>query len=58
MKKNYISPSLTVTAIAASLPVATSPAVTVNSEDASAIDAGDVQVKRNDYNVWNDDWSR
>ena len=43
--------------IAQNLPIATSPAVTVNSS-ASAISAGSVEVKQNNYSVWDDDWNQ
>lgn len=57
MKKTYITPSTDVLNINAQLMIAASePKVTVDNE--GSVEASDVEVKRNDYNVWNDSWSK
>ena len=57
MKKNYILPSLRLTAMVAESLMATSdPKVIVNKD--TTVDAAEVDVKgTSSYNVWNDDWS-
>ncbi len=58
MKKTYITPSTDVFNINAQLMIAGSPEpeVTVNNE--GSVNASDVEVKRGDYNVWNENWSK
>lgn len=57
MKKTYITPSTDVLNINAQLMIAASePKVTVDKE--GSVEASDVEVKRGDYNVWSDDWSK
>jgi len=57
MKKTYISPALNVTTLTFENMIAVSgPEVTTK---AATQDAGmDVKQNRNDYNVWDDDWSK
>jgi len=57
MKKTYIIPALNITKMGVVNMIATSGPQTL---DASASQSAgmDVKVERNDYNVWNDDWSR
>lgn len=57
MKKTYIIPQTEVFHTAASLPIATSPDVNINS-DAEGIEASGVEVKEQpSFNAWDDDWS-
>ena len=57
MKKTYITPSTDVLNINAQLMIAASePKVTVDNE--GSVNASDVEVKRNDYNAWNENWSK
>ncbi len=57
MKKTYIIPQTEVFHTAASLPIAASPDVSINS-DAEGIEASGVEVKEQpSFNAWDDDWS-
>jgi hypothetical protein len=57
MKKTYIIPELNITKLAVENMIAQSGPTT--SSQAALPDAHmDVKADRNDYNVWDDDWSR
>ena len=57
MKKTYIIPELNITTLAVENMIAVS--VPDTKEGPADQQAGmDVKSDRNDYNVWDDDWSR
>lgn len=62
MKKTYVIPAMQVVTFAQEKPVAYSNQVDGNgfTLNPTTMDEGDGSdaVKHNDYNVWNDDWSR
>ena len=63
MKRTYIIPALQAAYIAEELPIAQSNEVNnsgIVNLNPTTMDRGDGSdaVKRNDYNVWNDDWSQ
>ena len=58
MKKTYISPNMLVVRLAMTQPLASSPAVGINSS-ASAVDGATLDVKESAYgdvNLWDDEW--
>ena len=57
MKKKYINPTMETVKVAQSLPIATSdPKVSINK--GGSVSAGSVDVKQNNYSVWDDDWNQ
>ena len=58
MKKTYITPSTDVFNINAQLMIAGSPEPEVTVNNKGSVKASDVEVKRNDYNAWNENWSK
>ena len=55
MKKKYINPTMETVKVAQSLPIAISdPQVSINK--GGSVSAGSVDVKQNNYSVWDDDW--
>ena len=58
MKKTYMIPALTTTLVDQCLPIAESNQ-TLSINRTEKVGAADIEVKssRQDYNVWNDDWS-
>ena len=57
MKKTYIIPELNITKLAVENMIAQSGPQTSTTSADSQYDM-DVKQQRNDYNVWDDDWSR
>jgi len=57
MKKTYIIPEVEIHAICVETLIAESPAVTI-ADDSETVDAGGVDVKRGNYDVWDEDWSK
>ncbi len=61
MKKTYIIPEMTAVYTAQTLlQTVSQPRVGISRNAQDAVDAGSVEVKGNsqDYDVWDDDWSR
>ena len=57
MKKTYIIPELNITKLAVENIIAESGPTTSSMAARHDVDM-DVKADRNDYNVWDDDWSR
>ena len=58
MKKTYINPQTMVVRVNVKSSVLVgSPDVTINTDSNSSVEAGSVDVKGSNYNVWSDDWS-
>jgi len=58
MKKTYIIPELNITTLAVENMIAVSGPQTIDTTSANQSAGMDVKADRNDYNVWDDDWSR
>ena len=60
MKKTYINPEMTAVYTAQTLLNATSPQVSISTDESASIDAANVDVKggTQSYDVWADDWSK
>ena len=61
MKKTYIIPEILVAEINCETLIATSPLSVDGNQTSSAEQGGFVKgntASRNDYDVWNDDWSK
>jgi len=58
MKKTYIIPELNITTLAVENMIAVSGPQTIDTTSADSQYGMDVKQQRNDYNVWDDDWSR
>ena len=58
MKKTYIIPELNITTLAVENMIAVSGPQTIDTTSANQQAGMDVKADRNDYNVWDDDWSK
>ena len=62
MKKTYIIPTVNVTPVAISNIIASSPLgefnQTLGDKGTQGVSGGAALTKQNNYDVWNDDWSK